>query len=417
MAERRSESSALMLLHVQRIAVPFEYPVYFTEGVFSPSNDDLASAIAAREPRRRHRVLPVIDGGVAAAWPSLAEDIARYVDAHAERLSLAAEPIVVPGGEAAKNDAAATAALQARLDALGMDRQSFVMIVGGGAVLDMAGYAAATVHRGVRVVRIPTTVLAQADSGVGVKNGVNAFGKKNLLGTFAPPFAVLIDPRFLETLSLRDKVAGMAEAVKVALIRDARLFSWLTERAPALASGSPAPLAELVRRSAEIHLQHIATAGDPFELGSARPLDFGHWAAHKLESLTRHRLRHGEAVAIGIALDTVYAALAGLCSEATAAAVLATLEALGFALWDDALALTRGAGERGERLCVLDGLDEFREHLGGELTVTLLEDVGRAREVHAMEERHIVAAIARLRERAGRRGAHAAAGAAGAARS
>ncbi|WP_437297941.1 3-dehydroquinate synthase [Sorangium sp. So ce426] len=407
----------MMLLHLQRIAVPFEYPVYFTEGVFSPSNADLAAAIAAKEPRRRHRVLPVIDGGVAAAWPSLADDIARYVGARPDLLTLAAEPIVVPGGEAAKNDGAATAALQARLDALGMDRQSFVMIVGGGAVLDMVGYAAATVHRGVRVVRIPTTVLAQADSGVGVKNGVNAFGKKNLLGTFAPPFAVLIDPRFLETLPLRDKVAGMAEAVKVALIRDARLFSWLSEHAPALASGSLAPLAQLVRRSAEIHLQHIASAGDPFELGSARPLDFGHWAAHKLESLTKHRLRHGEAVAIGIAIDTLYAELAGMCSQATAAAVVAALEALGFTLWDDALTMTRTCerGERGERLCVLDGLDEFREHLGGELTVTLLEDVGRAREVHAMEERHIVAAIARLRERAGRRDALAASGATGAA--
>ncbi|WP_437976598.1 3-dehydroquinate synthase [Sorangium sp. So ce295] len=407
----------MMLLHLQQIAVPFEYPVYFTEGVFSPSNADLAAAIAAKEPRRRHRVLPVIDGGVAAAWPSLADDIARYVGARPDLLTLAAEPIVVPGGEAAKNDGAATAALQARLDALGMDRQSFVMIVGGGAVLDMVGYAAATVHRGLRVVRIPTTVLAQADSGVGVKNGVNAFGKKNLLGTFAPPFAVLIDPRFLETLPLRDKVAGMAEAVKVALIRDARLFSWLSEHAPALASGSLAPLAQLVRRSAEIHLHHIASAGDPFELGSARPLDFGHWAAHKLESLTKHRLRHGEAVAIGIAIDTLYAELAGLCSHTTAAAVVAALEALGFTLWDDALTLTRTCerGERGERLCVLDGLDEFREHLGGELTVTLLEDVGRAREVHAMEERHIVAAIARLRERAGRRGALAAIGATGAA--
>ncbi|WP_438035003.1 3-dehydroquinate synthase [Sorangium sp. So ce204] len=407
----------MMLLHLQRIAVPFEYPVYFTEGVFSPSNADLAAAIAAKEPRRRHRVLPVIDGGVAAAWPSLADDIARYVGARPDLLTLAAEPILVPGGEAAKNDGAATAALQARLDALGMDRQSFVMIVGGGAVLDMVGYAAATVHRGVRVVRIPTTVLAQADSGVGVKNGVNAFGKKNLLGTFAPPFAVLIDPRFLETLPLRDKVAGMAEAVKVALIRDARLFSWLSEHAPALASGSLAPLAQLVRRSAEIHLQHIASAGDPFEHGSARPLDFGHWAAHKLESLTKHRLRHGEAVAIGIAIDTLYAELAGMCSQATAAAVVAALEALGFTLWDDALTMTRTCerGERGERLCVLDGLDEFREHLGGELTVTLLEDVGRAREVHAMEERHIVAAIARLRERAGRRDALAASGATGAA--
>lgn len=403
-----------MLLHVQRIAVPFEYPVYFTEGVFSPGNDDLASAIASREPGRRHRVLPVIDGGVAAAWPSLSEDIARYVGAHAARLSLVAEPIVVPGGEAAKNDGAATAALQERLDALGMDRQSFVMIVGGGAVLDMAGYAAATVHRGVRVVRIPTTVLAQADSGVGVKNGINAFGKKNLLGTFAPPFAVIIDARFLETLPLRDKVAGMAEAVKVALIRDPGLFSWLTSRAPALASGELAPLAELVRRSAEIHLQHIASAGDPFEFGSARPLDFGHWAAHKLESLTRHRLRHGEAVAIGIAIDTLYAALAGLCSEATAAAVLTTLEALGFVLWDDALTLTHpGSG----RLCVLDGLAEFREHLGGELTVTLLEGVGRAREVHEMDERHIVAAIERLRERAARRGARVMAGQAAGARS
>ncbi|AUX39797.1 3-dehydroquinate synthase [Sorangium cellulosum] len=389
-----------MLLHVQRFVVPFEYPVYFTDGVFSPSNGDLAAAVASKEPHRRHRVLPVIDGGVAAAWPTIAEDIARYAGAHAERLSLAADAIVVPGGEAAKNDGAATAALQARLDALGMDRHAFVMIVGGGAVLDMAAYAAATVHRGVRVVRIPTTVLAQADSGVGVKNGVNAFGKKNLLGTFAPPFAVLIDPRFLETLPLRDRVAGMAEAVKVALIRDVRLFSWLSEQAPALAAGALGPLAELVRRSAEIHLRHIASGGDPFELGSARPLDFGHWAAHKLESLTRHRLRHGEAVAIGIALDAVYGELAGVSRAGTAAAVLALLEALGFALWDDALAI---AAEGGERLAVLDGLAEFREHLGGELTVTLLEEVGRAREVHVMDERHVTAAIERLRERAGRR--------------
>lgn len=392
-----------MILHVQRITVPFEFPVYFTEGLFSPANGDLAAAITSKEPHRRHRVLPVVDGGVAAAWPSLAGDIARYAEAHAGRLELVSEPIVVPGGEAAKNDGEVTARLQARLDALGMDRQSFVLIVGGGAVLDMAGYAAATVHRGVRVVRVPTTVLAQADSGVGVKNGINAFGKKNLLGTFAPPFAVLIDPRFLETLSPRDKRAGMAEAVKVALIRDAALFSWLSDNARALAAGSMGPLSELVRRSAEIHLRHTATAGDPFELGSARPLDFGHWAAHKLESLTKNRLRHGEAVAIGIAIDTIYAELAGLCGAETTAAVLSTLEALGFTLWDEALALSEGG-----RPLVLDGLSEFREHLGGELTVTLLLGVGRAREVHEMDERHIVAAIERLRGRAARGAAQAA---------
>jgi 3-dehydroquinate synthase len=400
-----------MHLHVQRLAVPFEYPVYFTDGVFSPGNDDLVHAVTSREPRRRHRLLPVFDSGVAAAWPSLAADLARYVEAHRDRLELAAEPIVVPGGEDSKNDPAVTAHLQARLDAHGIDRQSFVVIVGGGAVLDMAGYAAATVHRGVRVVRVPTTVLAQGDSGVGVKNGINAYGKKNLLGTFAPPFAVLIDPRFLDTLPLRDKVAGMSEAVKVALIRDPALFAWLSERAPALAAGARAPLAELVRRSAEIHLRHIATGGDPFELGSSRPLDFGHWSAHKLEALTKNRLRHGEAVAIGIALDTVYAELAGLCSEATCVAVLSTLAALGLPLWDEALALTAGG-----RLLVLDGLAEFREHLGGELTVTLLEGVGRAIEVHEIDERRVVAASGWLQRRAAQRVAHAAARSAEAAR-
>jgi 3-dehydroquinate synthase len=386
-----------MLLQLQRILVPFEYPIYFTEGVFSPDNGDLAAAIASKEPRRRHRLLPILDGGVAEAWPALREDIGRYVAARAERLELVADPIVVPGGEASKNDPAALARLQAELDARGMDRHSFVVIVGGGAVLDMAGYAAATVHRGVRVVRVPTTVLAQADSGVGVKNGVNAFGKKNLLGTFAPPFAVLIDPGFLATLPARDRRAGMAEAVKVALIRDPELFSWLSGHAPALAAGALGPLSELVRRSAEIHLRHIATGGDPFELGSARPLDFGHWSAHKMESLTKNRLRHGEAVAVGIALDMVYAELAGMTDEATTRAVLQTLEALGLPLWDDALTLGPA-----ERPLVLDGLAEFREHLGGELTVTLLERIGRAREVHEMDERRIVEAIERLRRRAGR---------------
>ena len=382
-----------MLGHTQRFSVPFEYPVHFTEGIFSPGSHDLADAVASREPGRRHRLLVVIDSGVAEAWPSLPADIARYVEAHRERLRLAAEPIVVPGGEASKNDPAHTERLQARLDALGMDRHSFVVIVGGGAVLDMAGYAAATVHRGVRVVRVPTTVLAQADSGVGVKNGINAFGKKNFLGTFVPPYAVILDSRFLETLPARERIAGMAEAVKVALIRDADLFSWLRREAGALAAGAIGPLAELVRRSAELHLRHIATGGDPFELGSARPLDFGHWAAHKLEALTEHRLRHGEAVAIGIALDAIYSELSGLCGVDVTEAALALLEALGLPRWDDALDLV---GPGGRRL-VLAGLAEFQEHLGGELTVTMLQAIGRGVEVHEVRELLVEAALGRLR--------------------
>jgi 3-dehydroquinate synthase len=301
---------------------------------------------------------------------------------------------MVEGGEHVKNDPGAVAALQARLDALRVDRQSHVVIVGGGALLDMAGYVAGVVHRGIRVTRVPTTVLAQGDSGVGVKNGVNAFGKKNFLGTFAPPFAVINDRRFLETLGRRDTVAGMAEAVKVALIRDADFFAWLTAHADALAACEADPLHHLVRRGAELHLEHIATSGDPFEMGSARPLDFGHWAAHKLESLTRNRLRHGEAVAIGVALDTVYSVRTGLLAPAALEPILTLLERLGLRLWDDALDLGPA-----KRPTVLDGLEEFREHLGGELTVTLLREIGRGVEVHEMREDAILNALAELRLR------------------
>ncbi len=230
--------------------------------------------------------------------------------------------------------------LQQRLVSLGVDRHAFVVGIGGGALLDPVGYAAASTHRGVRLVRVPTTVLAQNDSGVGVKNGVNAFGVKNFLGTFAPPFAVLNDSRFLRTLPPRDTIAGMAEAVKVALIRDAAFFALARGATPrAGAVRARRPWRTMIRRCAELHMRHIAQGGDPFETGSARPLDFGHWAAHKLESADRHELRHGEAVAIGLALDTRYSALAGMLSAAAKSASARCSSA-------SASALARGAGPR-----------------------------------------------------------------------
>ena len=381
-------------VHRQRFTVSFEYPVYFTSDSLSPGNPHLADAIAWREPARRHRVLPVVDSGVANAWPQLSGDLRRYVGAHDDRLALVAEPIVVPGGEPVKNDPAVVSHLLSRFDALGMDRHSFVLVIGGGAVLDMAGYAAAVAHRGLRVVRMPTTVLSQNDSGVGVKNGVNAFGKKNFLGTFAPPHAVVNDSRFLATLDRRDMLAGMAESVKVALIRDAAFFEWISDQAEALSTGAPSAVELLVRRTAELHLAHIAGGGDPFETGSARPLDFGHWAAHKLESMTAHRLRHGEAVAIGIALDTLYSARAGLCDASLAERVLGALSRIGLPTFDPALAARADSG----RLVVMDGLAEFREHLGGELTITLLAGPGRGVEAHAIDETRMAACIMELME-------------------
>src|SRR5689334_1526389 len=273
----------------------------------------------ARAPRHRPpaprpgraRLLAVVDEGVAAAHPSLVGDVQRYCAAHADALELTSPPLVVPGGEAIKNEPGPVSQIRAAIDVHGVDRHSYVMAVGGGAVLDTVGYAAATAHRGVRLIRVPTTVLAQDDSAVGVKNGINAFGKKNFVGSFAPPHAVLNDFDLLLTLQDRDWRAGISEAVKVALLKDAPFFAWIEHHARELADRSLPAMAHLVHRSAELHLTHIATSGDPFELGSSRPLDFGHWAAHKLEQLSRHELRHGEAVAIGIALDSTYSYLTG----------------------------------------------------------------------------------------------------------
>jgi 3-dehydroquinate synthase len=380
---------------LQRFEVSFEYPVYFTRGVFAPASPVLADAIGRLEPTRRQRALVVVDEGVAGAWPGLGEAIGRYAAAHAARLELVAPPLVLPGGEVAKNDPAQLGALLARLHALRLDRHASLVVVGGGALQDMAGFAAATCHRGVRVVRVPTTVLAQNDAGVGVKSGVNAFGAKNFLGAFAPPFAVIDDFDFLSTLAPRDRRAGMAEAVKVAALRDPAFFTWLEAEAPRLAGGDDAALARLVRRAAELHLAHIATGGDPFERGSARPLDYGHWSAHKLETLSGHRLRHGEAVAIGMALDACYAARAGVLGAGAAGRLLALLEALGLRLFDPALRLEDADG----RPAVLAGIEEFREHLGGELTVTLLTAIGKSAEVHALREDGIAEAIGELEAR------------------
>jgi 3-dehydroquinate synthase len=262
-------------------------------------------------------------------------------------------------------------------------------------MLDAVGYAAATTHRGVRIVRAPSTVLAQNDAGVGVKNGINAFGAKNFLGTFAPPFAVINDSELLATLEPRDSRAGMAEAIKVGLIRDASFFEWLEANVEKLAAFEPNAMAAQIRWAAEIHLKHIAEAGDPFELGSARPLDYGHWAAHKLESMTKHALRHGEAVAIGMALDARYSVESGLLSAEAHDRILRLLERLGFELWHEALDRQDSAG----RCLVLGGLTDFREHLGGELSVTLLTDIGARFETHAMDEALIERAIAYLRTR------------------
>lgn len=379
--------------YLQRFTIAYEYPVVFTRDLFAPANPVLIDVLR-RSGVQAQKVAILVDEGVAAADPLLVMRIGAYAAANGSAIDLVAPPETIPGGEACKNDSALVERLQRRLVELGMDRHGFVIAVGGGAVLDLVGYVAATVHRGIRHIRVPTTVLGQNDSGVGVKNGVNAFGQKNLLGTFVPPFAVLNDAAFLDRLDPRERRAGMAEAVKVALIRDGAFFRWLESAAADLRAFQPAAMGKLIRRCAELHMIQIASGGDPFERGSARPLDFGHWAAHKLELLTGHALRHGEAVAIGIALDTRYSVLSGRLPEGDDRRVCALLRALGLPLYHPMLEATHASGEH--RL--LRGLREFREHLGGELTITLLSAIGVGVEVPAMDEALILRSIDWLKD-------------------
>jgi 3-dehydroquinate synthase len=382
-------------VHWQRFAVAFEFPIHFTEGLLDPDNELLVDVLGRLEPQKRHRCLIFVDDGLLRARASLLEELTAYATHHAPRMEIVTEPIAVPGGEIVKKELAFVERMQRALYEHHIDRHSFVIGIGGGAVLDAVGLVAATTHRGVRHVRVPTTVLAQNDSGVGVKNGVNLFEQKNFVGTFAPPFAVINDLDFIDQLDARDRIAGMAEAVKVALIRDADFFVWLERNADALVLAERAAMAQMIRRCAELHMHQIAHGGDPFETGSARPLDYGHWAAHKLEALSHHHLRHGEAVAIGIALDARYSVLRGLLAPGEDERICFLLEHLGFRLWHTALEHR----DQGGRLEVLEGLEDFREHLGGALTITLLAGIGEAVDVHEMDEERVRESIDWLRRR------------------
>jgi 3-dehydroquinate synthase len=379
----------------QRFAVSFAYPVVFTHDLAAPDNPSLAWSVSRLDPTRSHRALAVIDEGVARAWPDLPSRLEAYAQTHAHALQWVGPPEIVPGGEAAKNDPRLVDRLHARFQATHLDRHAYVVAIGGGAVLDLVGYAAATAHRGLRLVRVPTTVLAQNDAGIGVKNGINAFGVKNFRGTFAPPWAVIDDALLLRTLQARDRTAGIAEAIKVAAIRDAAFFTWLESHVDALARGDEAAIGTMVRRCAELHLAHIRGSGDPFETGSARPLDFGHWVAHKLEQLTDHALRHGEAVAIGIVLDTRYSVASGRLDAAAGERVFQLVRGVGLPTWHPALAAEHPDG----RPRALDGLQEFREHLGGELTLTMLGGIGHGVEIHEVDEARMRAAMAWLARR------------------
>ncbi len=328
-----------------------------------------------------------VDSNVADAAPDRIAGLERMLH-EADHVDLTLPAQRVPGGESCKLDPALVEHLLQSFNDSDLDRRSYIVCIGGGAVLDTVGFAAATAHRGIRLIRLPSTTLGQADSGVGVKNAVNHFDKKNWLGSFATPWAVINDASLLDGLPDRDFVSGFSEAVKVTLLKSPIAFDQLCEDADAIAAREPRAVERALRVSVLLHLLHITHGGDPFEAREARPLDFGHWSAHKLEALTRYDLRHGEAVAIGVALDCLYSVRAHGLPEARARDVLDCLHRLRLPLYHPIL---------DDPAPIFDGLEEFRQHLGGRLTVTMLRDVGEPLDVHEIDEKLMALAIDDLR--------------------
>lgn len=369
----------------QSFSVPFQYKLHFTEQLFHQKNTLLCNIVTENGIRAGVKVLFVLDGGVVNAHPTLEEDIKNYCQLYSPQIQFRGS-ITVAGGEQVKNDPKYQDRVLQAINDTNICRHSFVAVIGGGAVVDMVGYACAVAHRGVKLLRIPTTVLSQNDSAVGVKNSINHFGKKNFLGTFAPPFAIINDRNFLTTLERRDWISGIAEAIKVALIKDASFFMELEKAAEKLRDRDMESMQYLIYKCAELHMHHIAKGGDPFESGSSRPLDFGHWAAHKMEHMTQYSIRHGEAVAIGMAIDLTYAQLIGAIPMQTLQRILSVMERMGFHL-----KLPLAAVQVDE---LLKGIEEFREHLGGELTITLISDIGKKYDVHQIDMQRMKTAIA-----------------------
>lgn len=384
--------------HTQNFTVSYDYPVYFSRDIFHPENHLIASVVDRRKELRQHRIKVFIDSGIVESDEDFPESVRTYMESRPDLLKMEKAMEIVPGGAKAKNDWNLVRHIMSILADSHLCRQSFVLAIGGGSVLDMVGLAASLVHRGVRLIRVPSTVLAQNDAGVGVKNGIDDYGMKNFAGTFSPPFAVLNDFRLLRTLPKKHWLGGIAEAFKVAIIRDPEFFDFLCQNAEKLAQRDETTIETTIKRCAMLHLEHIRTSGDPFEFGSARPLDFGHWSAHRLEVLSEHRIGHGQAVAIGIALDTCYAHLMGMLTARERDAVVDALEKTGLPFWSDFLERKAANGEWE----ILKGLNDFQEHLGGSLNVTLPTAMGKKIEVHEMDESVIIEAIAYLKKRAAR---------------
>jgi 3-dehydroquinate synthase len=318
----------------------------------------LAALVRDLAARRPARAVVVSDSNVA---PLHARPLVRALRGR----GLSADLVVFPAGERHKTRRT-KAAIEDRLAALGADRDTTIVAVGGGVTCDLAGFVAATWHRGIPIVHAPTSLLAMVDAALGGKTGVNVPGGKNLVGSYHPPRGVYADPRTLGTLPRERFVEGLAEVVKTAVVADARLFGWLERRACALVARDPAAVEHAIVAAARAKVRLVAR--DERDRGPRLVLNFGHTVGHAIEAASGYTISHGRAVAIGLVAEARIAARrTGLAAD-DVARIERLLAALG---------LPRRLPSRIPVAAVLDATAADKKSRGGAPRCALPRGLGR----------------------------------------
>jgi len=326
----------------------------------------LAAAGARLRPRLKRPVTAIVtDANVARLHLKTLEDSLAAA-------GIASTSVVLPAGEATKSYHH-LAVLCDRLLAAGIERGDAIIALGGGVIGDLAGFAAAILRRGIDFIQIPTTLLAQVDSSVGGKTGINSSHGKNLIGAFHQPRAVLADLALLDTLPRRDLAAGYAEVAKYGLLGDAAFFAWLESSAPAIFAGDRNARAHAIKVSCKAKAHIVAE--DETETGVRALLNLGHTFAHALEAATSYgeRLLHGEAVAVGMAMAFRFSERLNLCPAGESGRVERHLASVGLPV-----SLAGIAGELPEAAALLAIMRQDKKAQAGKLTFILVRRIGEA---------------------------------------
>ncbi len=361
-------------------AAPAAYDVVVRPGALAELPTLMGEAAPA------HRYVVVSDANVAPLWGDA-------VLASLREAGLRADPVVVPAGESAKTRATWGDLIDAFLG-LGLGRDACVVAVGGGVVGDLAGFAAAAFLRGVPVVQVPTTLLAMVDASVGGKTGIDAPAGKNLIGAFHQPRLVLADPVTLTTLADRELRSGLAEVIKHGAIADVAYLRRVAAAQERIFSRAADELAEVVLRSVEIKAQFAEI--DPFETGPRKALNAGHTIGHAVEALSGFTLAHGEAVALGLVVESRAGELAGVTAPGTASTLAAAL---------DALALPTRVPPDMEAAAVLAAARSDKKARAARLHYALVAEPGHMARpadggwTFALQDEVVAAAMEELRER------------------